>query len=164
MGASPRPQHSLQRHPRPRITDTLQKNPKWMGTQVRKTFASAAAVLLSATVVGLSPSTASAAPYNGVCGDGYTVLDSRDISGATVYVTYNASNGHNCVTTIRNNPGTAHPMGAGIRLGSDGPQITDEGSFTTYAGPVYMHAPGQCVDWAGYNVSTNNDVTVRNCS
>jgi hypothetical protein len=30
-----------------------------------------------------------------------------------------------------------------------GGTATDKGQFTTYAGPVYIEAPGECVTWEG---------------
>ncbi|MEU2941963.1 spore-associated protein A [Nocardiopsis alba] len=129
----------------------------------RKSLIAAVVVaLLSAIAVGLSPSAASAAPYNGACGTGYNVLDSRDIIGATVYVTYNPSNGYNCAATIRDSSGAAVSMGAAIKRSSASTWVVDDGSYTTYAGPVYVHAPGQCIDWAGYYGPTSNEVRVFN--
>lgn len=95
---------------------------------------------------GASPATS----YNGACGSGYGVVDSATLSTlGTVYLTYNSSNGYNCVATVRADPGTAMFMVAGIRLSTSNTWIVDQGQYTTYAGPVYVHAPGQCIDWGG---------------
>jgi len=94
---------------------------------------------------GLSP----AAVYNGVCGSGYAVIDSLGVIGGTVYLTYNSGNGNNCVVTVRNTPGTAVPMCAWIETSSGGGFSEDCGNYTTYAGPVYLHAPHVCIDWGG---------------
>jgi hypothetical protein len=92
----------------------------------------------------------SAAAYNGACGSGYSVIDSLPISTTgTVYLTYNGTNGYNCVVTIRSNPGTAVFMLAAIELTGSGNWVRDKGYYTTYAGPVYLHAAGQCIDWDG---------------
>lgn len=95
----------------------------------------------------VSPATA----YNGACGSGYSVIDSLPISTlGTVYLTYNSRNGENCVVTVRANPGAATYMAAAIELaGNSSSAIVDDGYYTTYAGPVYLHAPGSCIDWEG---------------
>jgi hypothetical protein len=94
---------------------------------------------------------ASASTYGGQCGSGYSVVNQRTISGkGTVFLTYNSSNGYNCVVTIRDTPGTAVPMMAAIARQSDPAWYDiDEGSYTTYAGPVYRYAKGYCVTWGG---------------
>jgi len=94
------------------------------------------------------PPPSTSAAYNGVCGAGYSVIDSHGVSGGTVYLTFNASNGRNCVVTIRNTPGARVHMCAEVSLAGDIWNI-DCGDYTTYAGPVYVTAPHQCIDWGG---------------
>lgn len=108
-----------------------------------------AAAMTAGTLVTAGP--ASAATYGGQCGGGYGVVNHRTITGkGTVYLTYNSSNGYNCVVTIRNNPGAAVRMFAGIARQSDSAWgAVDEGNYTTYAGPVYRYAKGSCVTWGG---------------
>jgi hypothetical protein len=79
---------------------------------------------------------------------GYAVIDSHSVSGGTVYLTYKASTGYNCVVTVRNTPGTPVWMCAKVSL-AFAPWIEDCGSYTTYAGPVYVYAPDDCIDWGG---------------
>jgi hypothetical protein len=106
------------------------------------------AALGAALGLGLvSPGIAAAAGYNGACGSGYRVIDSHHITGGTIYLTYNGS--RNCVVTIRNNPGAAVPMNAWIKRSTSSVWIQDPGRFTSYAGPVYVTAPGVCIDWGG---------------
>ena len=88
------------------------------------------------------------AAYNGVCGSGYGVIDSHALNGGTVYLTYNGSTGKNCVVTIRNTPGVRRSMCAKVSL-AFAPWNEDCGSYTTYAGPVYVYAPNECIDWGG---------------
>lgn len=98
------------------------------------------------------PTTVSpATSYNGACGSGYSVIDSLPISTlGTVYLTYNSNKGENCVVTVRATPGTATYMAAAIELAGDSSSaVVDQGTYTTYAGPVYLHAPGSCIDWEG---------------
>lgn len=117
-----------------------------------KRFATRAGILAAAVAATVAvPTTAQAASYNGKCGSGYGVIDSLTISGyGTVYLTYNGSSGMNCAVTIRDNPGTAMFMDAGIQLaGNRASEVHDPGQWTTYAGPVYLSAAGQCIDWGG---------------
>jgi hypothetical protein len=107
-----------------------------------------AAAAIAGTVV-MTPGVANAATYNGVCGSGYVVIDHANLSTlGTVFVTYNSSTGKNCVVTVRNNPGTRLPMTAEVSLAGD-PWIIDSGNYTTYAGPKYVVARNQCIDWGG---------------
>ncbi|GAB3732071.1 spore-associated protein A [Nocardiopsis nanhaiensis] len=102
---------------------------------------------------------ASAAPYNGVCGDGYNVVNSADIGGGTIYLTYNNSNGRNCVMVVRADPGDAMNMDAVLKRSDETSWQTDPGDWTMYAGPIYLEAAGQCVDWGGV---IGNEWVVRN--
>lgn len=92
-----------------------------------------------------------ATAYNGACGSGYVQKDSMALSNlGVVYLTYNSSNGYNCVVTVRANPGTKLYMEAGVQLYGSDTYKNDFGLYTTYAGPVYVHAPGQCINWWGH--------------
>ncbi|MFD6096666.1 spore-associated protein A [Nocardiopsis flavescens] len=117
------------------------------------TFLKRAAVLASAVgvcVAGLA-APASAAVYGGQCGSGYGVVNSIGFPNdrGTTFLTYNNSNGNNCVVTIRTVPGAAAPMDAFIRITGTSGWEDDPGNYTTYAGPVYLSAAGRCVDWGG---------------
>ncbi|WDZ86001.1 hypothetical protein [Micromonospora cathayae] len=104
---------------------------------------------VAAGLTTLTPGAAQAAPYNGACGSSYGVIDAMSLVGrGTVYLTYSGSTGKNCVVTVRDNPGTRLPMSASVSL-AGAPWITDSGNYTTYAGPVYVSAPGRCIDWGG---------------
>jgi hypothetical protein len=105
------------------------------------------------------------APYNGVCGAGYGVVNSAEIGAVgTVYLTYNSSTGNNCVVTIRNAAGPATPMVAELTNASTGKTVADSGNYTTYAGPVYLHAPGTCVNWSGSIGIYYNGKNGTNCA
>ena len=106
---------------------------------------------LTAALVAVlaNPAPAAAASYNGQCGSGYGVVNQASVPGGTVYLTYNNSNGRNCVVVLRSNPGAAMNMDAALKRSDSTSWRTDPGSFTTYAGPVYQEAAGQCVDWGG---------------
>ncbi|TDQ51591.1 spore-associated protein A [Actinorugispora endophytica] len=108
----------------------------------------AAAVLLAGSAVAAAP--ASAASYNGVCGQGYSVVNSAPIGSAgTVYLTYSSSTRKNCVVTVLSDQGTRVRAEAGLKKDTSTAWTTDAGDFAQYAGPVYLSAPGECVDWGG---------------
>ncbi|AXG82761.1 spore-associated protein A [Streptomyces paludis] len=105
----------------------------------------AAAWLLSTA----GPAAAAATTPGAVCGSGYKVINSKDLGPAVIYLTYNSSNGYNCVTTILDSStGAAMWMGASIQK-SGGSEIKDFGGYTKFAGPVYVSAANTCVKWGG---------------
>lgn len=106
-----------------------------------------------------SPAPAAAASYGGECGSGYGVVNQASITGGTVYLAYNNSNGRNCVVVIRSNAGAAMNMDASLKRSDATSWQTDPGNWTTYAGPVYLEAAGHCVDWGGV---IGNEWVVRN--
>ncbi|WP_228000458.1 hypothetical protein [Nocardia australiensis] len=106
-----------------------------------------AAGIITGTML-VEPVTAAAASYGDQCGGGYHVIDQRDVKGGTVFLAYNGS--RNCVVTVRDHPGGKEKMRAELALsGWDGVTAIDAGDYTTYAGPVYMGAKGDCIDWSG---------------
>lgn len=110
--------------------------------------AAASALALAVTLVGPAPSVSAA--YNGVCGNGYGVVNQATISGGTIYLTYNSTNGNNCVVVVRSNSGAAMNMDAALKASDGTSWQTDPGDWTQYAGPVYLDSmAGQCVDWGG---------------
>ncbi|WP_158554101.1 spore-associated protein A [Micromonospora deserti] len=117
---------------------------------IPRTLASVGTVAaLAAGTVAVAAAPAQAAAYNGACGSGYRVIDKMNINmdRATVYLTYNS--GWNCVVTITNTPGKREYMSAQIERSNGGDWIEDEGYYTQYAGPVYVYAPNECIDWGG---------------
>jgi len=82
------------------------------------TAAALAALSIGATTALAAP--ASAAPNTTpqkVCGSSYKTVNSAPIgTRGTVYLTYNSTNGKNCVVTIRSNPGTAMDMSAWVYI------------------------------------------------
>jgi hypothetical protein len=116
---------------------------------------------------------ASAAAY---CGSGYTVVDSDKIERfgqhwGTVYLTYNSSNGYNCVTTVKNSfVGTKTWTGAVLQVQDAADPAPDYDYYEYYAGPVYAKASGKCVKWFGlmqnpdeYAAKGGNDATWSHC-
>jgi hypothetical protein len=85
-----------------------------------------------------------------VCGSAFDVIDSAALGTVgKVFLLYNASNGNNCVVTLKyTSVGTPSAVSAFLEpQGST--RTTDSGSFSYYAGPVKRSAPGTCVRWGG---------------
>lgn len=113
---------------------------------VRRTAAGLGLALIAATA-GAAP--AAAATYGGQCGSGYGVVNQAAVPGGTVFLTYNSSTRKNCAVTIRSAPGAAMNMDVALKRSNSTAWQTDPGNWTQYAGPVYLSAAGQCVDWGG---------------
>ncbi|MFH0521077.1 spore-associated protein [Streptomyces sp. M41] len=128
--------------------------------------ATALAALTVGTTAALA-APASAAPNTTpqkVCGSAYKTVNSAPVGSlGTVYLTYNARNGENCVATIRNNPGAAALMSAWIYVPDTEEFHEDAGEFTSYAGPTYVYGKGHCVDWGGNIKNVYVQVTGSNC-
>ncbi|WP_048574734.1 hypothetical protein, partial [Streptomyces leeuwenhoekii] len=110
-----------------------------------------AALSVGATTALTAPASAAAdATPQEACGSGYKTVNSAPVGSlGTVYLTYNSSNGKNCVATIRNNPGTAVDMSAWVFVPDTEEQDEDYGRYTSYAGPTYVYGKGHCIDWGG---------------
>lgn len=112
--------------------------------------------------------TASAAPNvtpQGVCGSAYKTVNSVPVGSlGTVYLTYNSSNGKNCVATIRANPGTAKNMSVYIYVPDTDQWAGDSGNFTSYAGPAYVYGKSHCVSWGGNIANVYVSVENSNCA
>ncbi|MFD4786095.1 spore-associated protein [Streptomyces sp. NPDC058459] len=125
-----------------------------------------AALTLGATTALAAP--ASAAPGTTpqkVCGSSYRTVNSAAVGSlGTVYLTYNASNGTNCVTTIRNTPGTAVDMSAWLYITDTDQGDDDYGRYTSYAGPTYVYGKGHCVDWGGQIKNVYVQISASNCA
>ncbi|MER6838936.1 spore-associated protein A [Streptomyces platensis] len=135
-----------------------------------RAIAGAAALAVAGIATMATATTASAAPaaaakYNGACGSGYSVVNSVPVTGkGTVYLTYSAKTGKNCVVTVRNSPGKKVCMYTYLTA-TDGSSdwVYDSGQYTSYAGPVYLPGKGICVDWGGAIESVSVSVSGSNC-
>ncbi|MYS20674.1 spore-associated protein A [Streptomyces sp. SID4948] len=119
---------------------------------VASALAATSAVGLTAFALPASAATPAAnAAYNGACGSGYTVVDHTNISTTgTIYLTWNDRIGENCAATVRKTPGAALYMQAKVfQTDHTTVSASDSGNYTTYAGPVYIPARGECVTWRG---------------
>ncbi|WP_327589208.1 spore-associated protein A [Nonomuraea sp. NBC_00507] len=113
----------------------------------------AASVALAASVL-LTASPANAATPQGVCGSGYSVVDSLPISTgklwATVYLLYNSGNGYNCVVTMKKTDlSVATFTEARLQVSGSSTIHRNNGNFFEYAGPVRAYARGKCVQFGG---------------
>ncbi|MFD4874292.1 spore-associated protein [Streptomyces sp. NPDC058420] len=131
-------------------------------------LAGAAMTALAVGATTIAAGSASAAPNTTaqkVCGSSYKTVNSAAVgTQGTVYLTYNASTGKNCVATIRTNPGTARDMGAWVYVPDTEGYAQDEGAYTSYAGPAYVYGKGYCVDWGGHIDNVFVYVTGSNCA
>ena len=132
---------------------------------MRKTAAAGLAACAATGGMLLGAAPAQAAAYNGVCGNGYSVVNQADIGNkGTVFLTYHAGTGMNCVVTVRNSPGSAVRMAAAIAREDDPAWYAiDDDYYTTYAGPVYRAAAGRCVTWLGGIGAESNGGVNTNC-
>ncbi|MEU5882774.1 serine/threonine-protein kinase [Spirillospora sp. NPDC047279] len=91
-------------------------------------------------------------------GGGFTVQRSLAVSGGTAYLLY--GNGLNCAVTMKTkNVGKASPVSVWLQRQSDGKKSVESGSYSWYAGPVFISAPKICVRFGGNGVSS----TYANC-
>lgn len=130
----------------------------------------AAAGALTALVAGATAvfgTAAHAAPNvtpQGVCGSSYKTVNSVPVGSlGTVYLTYNSSNGKNCVATIRANPGAVQYMSTYIYVPDTDEWAEDHGHYTSYAGPAYVYGKGHCVNWGGNIANVYVSVENTNC-
>jgi hypothetical protein len=117
--------------------------------------AAAAAVVVGATALAVSPGVANASdvnPYSAsaLCGSGYKVIDHGAVEGAFyTYLLYNSSNHKNCAVTLKQKNLTTKNTTDVYILTASEKTAEDFGSYTSYAGPIYLSAPGECVKFGG---------------
>jgi hypothetical protein len=99
---------------------------------------------------GSAPPGGGGNPYSasGICGSGYGVIDSHQITGAVIFLLYDDATGKNCVVTLANADTGAVTMDATLSV-QGGASGSDPGSYHWYAGPVVETAPNSCVQWGG---------------
>ncbi|MFJ2608961.1 spore-associated protein A [Streptomyces sp. NPDC091279] len=124
-----------------------------LGGSLAATTSASAATTTAATTraTAKAPAPAATAVYNGACGTGYTVIDSTPVgnSGKT-FLTWNQSTGKNCAVTIRNTTGAKISLSVRLEIaGKPATAVVDKGLYTSYAGPVYLAARGECISWSG---------------
>lgn len=103
-------------------------------------------------VVGAAPASAA-----GPCGSSYSRVGVYPISRGdgtrtgTLEVYYSSSARKNCALTYGYGPyaNTTSWKRVTISRGDGSGEDTNAGQFKYYAGPVYVSAPGQCIDVAG---------------
>ncbi|WP_432923499.1 protein kinase domain-containing protein [Microbispora sp. CA-135349] len=85
----------------------------------------------------------------GVCGAGYSVVDSHSYGDATTYLLYNSSKGYNCVITLSKYVMSGKVKMSAVLKVQNGSSGNDSGSYEVYAGPLRLPAKGKCVIWGG---------------
>jgi hypothetical protein len=136
-------------------------------------FKHSASVAVALAALSVGATTALAAPASAapditpqkVCGSSYKTVNSVPVGSlGTTYLTYDSSNGENCVVTIRNNPGIAVNMSAWLYVPDTGEAAEDHGRYTSYAGPAHVYGRGHCVDWGGHIGNVYVQVNNSNCA
>ncbi|MEU1117425.1 MULTISPECIES: spore-associated protein [unclassified Streptomyces] len=128
-------------------------------------LAAVSALVAGSSAVLASPASAAAntTPQK-VCGSSYKTVNSAAVGSlGTIYLTYNASNGRNCVATIRSSPGAAVDMSTWVYVADTDQGDSDSGTFTSYAGPASVYGKGHCVDWGGSIKNVYVSVYGSNC-
>jgi hypothetical protein len=90
-------------------------------------------------------SMAASSPIAACGGGSYHVIDQHDLGKATIYLLYNGT--ANCAVTWKDSSNTTR-VGVAIYKQSGG-YDSDEGNYSTYAGPVKVEAPGTCIFYTG---------------
>ncbi|MBV2364420.1 spore-associated protein [Streptomonospora sp. NEAU-YY374] len=80
----------------------------------------------------------------------------------TVYLYYDSATGINCAVTMGSVSGATY-MDVGLRRTQEGAGEWDSGTFSSYAGPVYVSAKGICVDFTGAVGDRSVTVIGKNC-
>lgn len=134
----------------------------------RGTLAILAGTMMFSTwlVAGAAPASAA-----GPCGSGYNLVGSYAIpaSGArtgTIEVYYSSGSGKNCAIAegSGSNYGTKNYKVVGISVsGASSWTGYDSGLYSYYAGPVYVSAPGKCIDLLGGVGSPSRTVRKVHC-
>lgn len=98
-----------------------------------------------------------------LCGSGFEPNDSRALGSlGTVNLTWNDATSQNCVTTLKfTNTGTQTFVKAYLKP-AGATQVTDQGSYFSYAGPVKKAAPS-CITWGGTIGSTAYNSPSEHC-
>ena len=114
------------------------------------------ALAAGVTAVVMGPSAAFASDVNpnsasAICGSGYSVIDKAVSEGKYyMYLLYNSSNGKNCAVTLKQSSLGTKTLTDVYLLAENGTSDEDYGSYTSYAGPVYVSAANQCIEWGGF--------------
>ena len=108
---------------------------------------------LGATFATAAPaSAASAAAHEDLCGPGYNIVATTAIGRVgRIYVAWNEAESKSCAVTLRNTTGPRIHIGIELNVlaGHETTPVSDADDYFTYAGPVYYHSRGYCVQWYG---------------
>ncbi|GGP90432.1 spore-associated protein A [Streptosporangium pseudovulgare] len=135
------------------------------GMNIRTKLAALAGAAMVSTCLVASATPASAA---GPCGGGYYQIDVYNISnlaGKTVgrtHLYYSRSTKKNCALTYAT-PAKRGYKAVKLRRSGTLKWTVDAGTFSEYAGPVYVSAPGKCIDIEGYIGGNGATYYSRHC-
>jgi hypothetical protein len=128
-----------------------------------------AALLVTGLAITAAPAQAATNPYTAtqVCGSSYSEIDRFDTTYVDVILMWNGTN--NCAVALKRGSAAGTSTRTGVFLEAQrGGYDEDEGSFTWYAGPVYVYGVGRCVIWGGYTknpgIYGNEDKSWSHCS
>jgi hypothetical protein len=122
--------------------------------------------MVAGASLALAPA-ASADQSPSVCGSSYrtvygpmAVYTGNRVFAGYVYVAYSSSTGNNCAyftVSPATKASTGYKHSVTIRNSSTGRQSKkDEGAYNSFAGPVYIKAPGACVEaWGTVSYPTS---------
>ena len=103
--------------------------------------------IAAATAMGAGVLAVTAAPAAAASTCGGSLLGNWQISGGYISVYYKSSTGQNCAMTYTNKPGK--PQYIMVEIDDGGTPHRQAGTFSYYAGPVYVTAPGRCINFEG---------------
>lgn len=128
-----------------------------LGLAVAITTVLSGAVLLGAQPAYALTDSQMQSIARGACGSGYSVVHKTALSTAgTMYLLY--AGGYNCAVNVKNSTaGSYHTTSINMERQSDYASKHQSGSFKTYAGPIYLSAPNQCVKYWGSIVTSSRD-------
>jgi hypothetical protein len=135
-------------------------------TSIGRVAAAAAAVVAGTTALAVGPGAAYASDVNPVsasalCGSGYKQVASHGIEGQVYfYLEYNSSNGKNCAVALKQRDiGGKDQTDIYMLTQKTLQQAEDDKPYTSYAGPIYLTAPGECVEYGGFVVYGSKSYT-----
>jgi hypothetical protein len=105
------------------------------------------ALVLTTAAMGAGVLAATAGPAAAASTCGGRLLGNHQIPGGYISVYYESSTGDNCAMTYTNHPG--QPQHIEVGIGKVNALHRDSGTYSYYAGPVYVHAPGECIYFEG---------------
>ncbi|WP_461003641.1 spore-associated protein [Streptomonospora sediminis] len=147
------------------MAETNKRRRTWITGAGAAAAAAATLVMSSATVASGADPAQECSNGAGAKGSNYTqTANEKAIPGGqgSVHLYYDPATGINCAITVGTVSGATH-MDVGLRRHNNGAGEWDSGSYSSFAGPVYVAAKGICVDFTGAVGNRSVTVTNTNC-